>query len=1502
MKKILSILTVTLLAAITALGQSPSPGIFNYQGVARNSVGNVLVNKTITLRLTIHDGAAAGPTVYQESRTAVTNPFGLFNVQVGSAGASNVTGTIAGVNWGVNSKFIQVEIDPNGGTTFINIGTAQIASVPYALYASLANDLVLPFIKTQAAIGSTLIGLTNSATTGVQGAFTGTSASTDGNAYAITGTISSTSPGGFSSGVRGINNGTGGLGIGVYGSQAGSGWGVYGTTPGGIGVNGATTSGIGVNGSSSSGTGVNGSSTSGVGVFGTSSTSNAGSFSNTNAANAAATLNVNSNGTGWAGDFTSTNATTRALRTAGGVRLTGINEAANRILATIPGNGDATWQSPAAVGIVTGSGTLNFVPKWTPNGTNLGNSQIFDDGTSVGVGTATPAAVNKLEVAGIQRINNTSLQEGGELRFQEGTLFGAPNHWIIDNFQSFAGGNKFRLWNDVGGMNIQMMPGGKTAIGNMVFSDQPQSVLDVEGNLAVGAAYSGTTAAPLNGAIIEGAVGIGTATPGTTTYKLHVNGTGTTGAITTRASIFTGGNLDGANGHGVIADGEWRGVWGRNTGTGGRVESSGVRGDAGGTNYSTGAGLRGTATGTGGNNYGVMGAADNGVNNIGVYGSAPLGANNWAGAFAGRVSIVDGTEGLNKVFASDAVGNGSWQTPAAIGLVTGSGTLNRMAKWTPNGTNLGNSLSWDDGNRVRMGLGLEFADNNTLTVINTSSTGNDAVLSLQGNSGLGNRSGIYLENATNKTHLTVNDYNAASGTKVMTWDGATTNVGIGTVTPTAKLHALSVPATGGPDAMLGESNNTDGSAVAVRGVITSSAPGGFSAGVRGINNGTGGLGIGVYGSQNGSGWGVFGTTPAGIGVYGSSTTGIGVYGQSNSNHSGYFLNNNSGSGFATLVGTTNGIGPAVQGISSGAAVAGWFDIYNPANSQPAVYGSTDGTGNAGFFWNNNVANTTASLHGTNPAANVGSWGIRATSVSGTGFPGEATHAALVAAATTGVGIVTSSPTNYGLHAGSAGNHAVFAQQYGPANAAVYGQGLNPSSFGVVGNTAAGTGAGGYFTGGTTALRTLGGVQLTGINEGVNRILTTTSGTGQATWEDAATAGIVSGSGTLNYLPKWTPNGTTLGNSMIQDNGNAIKVGNSAFYNVNSLNIYPTPTSPEPALMIGDVEVGGLYLEQATGKMHVTLNGADVATGGKAMTFDDATLNVGIGTVSPVANLHVDNTGTGKGGMLVRQDNEPNISASKVLSDGVINDISSFVAFGNNAFFAQRSNFAVGTIAKLNTPDAILGAGTDGNTGVQGISQSGIGVAAVSRTGTALRALISGGGPGLALLTQGGGVQFQNIGEADGYVLTSDATGNATWQGPVGIQLTNMSASVNIPFAYTPITQWQTIVYEDGGANYNPLNGEYTVPVSGVYSIASNLGFFQVAGNGYSSLLVFVNGTQIIDSRESAVANTFPGSKVSISRRLNAGDRISIWSYANGTTFNTIDANNYCNLSITLINR
>lgn len=137
MKRIISLTALLLLVHYITFAQAP--GIFNYQGVARNSVGNVLQNKSISVRLTLHDLTANGASVYSETRTVVTNPFGLFNIQVGSTGATNVSGTIAGVNWAVGNKFIQVEIDPNGGSSFINIGTAQLASVPYALTAGNAS-------------------------------------------------------------------------------------------------------------------------------------------------------------------------------------------------------------------------------------------------------------------------------------------------------------------------------------------------------------------------------------------------------------------------------------------------------------------------------------------------------------------------------------------------------------------------------------------------------------------------------------------------------------------------------------------------------------------------------------------------------------------------------------------------------------------------------------------------------------------------------------------------------------------------------------------------------------------------------------------------------------------------------------------------------------------------------------------------------------------------------------------------------------------------------------------------------------------------------------------------------------------------------------------------------------------------------------------------------------------------------------------------------------------
>jgi hypothetical protein len=85
-----------------------------------------------------------------------------------------------------------------------------------------------------------------------------------------------------------------------------------------------------------------------------------------------------------------------------------------------------------------------------------------------------------------------------------------------------------------------------------------------------------------------------------------------------------------------------------------------------------------------------------------------------------------------------------------------------------------------------------------------------------------------------------------------------------------------------PEAII-STESTDSYASAATGEVSSTTPGSYSAGLRGINNGTGGSGIGVYGSQDGGGWGVFGQVDGnGRGVYGyaEGDTGIGVYGAS----------------------------------------------------------------------------------------------------------------------------------------------------------------------------------------------------------------------------------------------------------------------------------------------------------------------------------------------------------------------------------------------------------------------------------------------------------------------------------------------------------------------------------------------------------------------------------------------------------------------------------------------
>ena len=116
--------------SFSAIAQVPQS--LNYQAVARDAAGNILANQTAQVRYTIHDAGTAGPVLYQETHSVTTNQFGLFTAAVGNGTVA--LGNFSTIDWSLNTKYLQVEIDLGGG--YIDMGASQLLSVPYALYAA----------------------------------------------------------------------------------------------------------------------------------------------------------------------------------------------------------------------------------------------------------------------------------------------------------------------------------------------------------------------------------------------------------------------------------------------------------------------------------------------------------------------------------------------------------------------------------------------------------------------------------------------------------------------------------------------------------------------------------------------------------------------------------------------------------------------------------------------------------------------------------------------------------------------------------------------------------------------------------------------------------------------------------------------------------------------------------------------------------------------------------------------------------------------------------------------------------------------------------------------------------------------------------------------------------------------------------------------------------------------------------------------------------------------
>ena len=125
------ILLFSLIISITAFSQVPE-GI-NYQMVVRNVNNQLVINSSLAIQVQIRQSSTTGPLVYQERHVVTTNVQGLVNMVIGNGTVQ--TGTFATISWGNGPYFAVFRIDFSGGTNYLNYGSQQLMSVPYALYA-----------------------------------------------------------------------------------------------------------------------------------------------------------------------------------------------------------------------------------------------------------------------------------------------------------------------------------------------------------------------------------------------------------------------------------------------------------------------------------------------------------------------------------------------------------------------------------------------------------------------------------------------------------------------------------------------------------------------------------------------------------------------------------------------------------------------------------------------------------------------------------------------------------------------------------------------------------------------------------------------------------------------------------------------------------------------------------------------------------------------------------------------------------------------------------------------------------------------------------------------------------------------------------------------------------------------------------------------------------------------------------------------------------------------
>lgn len=130
-------LIISTLLLLTGSVLAQAPQAFKYQAVVRNIDGEPIASSNVSVRMSIIIDNPEGNAIYREVHNLTTSPLGLITLDIGNG--NPLLGSFNDIVWGLGNYFIKIEVDPNGGNDFIFMGTSQLLSVPYAIYAREAG-------------------------------------------------------------------------------------------------------------------------------------------------------------------------------------------------------------------------------------------------------------------------------------------------------------------------------------------------------------------------------------------------------------------------------------------------------------------------------------------------------------------------------------------------------------------------------------------------------------------------------------------------------------------------------------------------------------------------------------------------------------------------------------------------------------------------------------------------------------------------------------------------------------------------------------------------------------------------------------------------------------------------------------------------------------------------------------------------------------------------------------------------------------------------------------------------------------------------------------------------------------------------------------------------------------------------------------------------------------------------------------------------------------------